>query len=324
MKKTGLILILLVFGFAYGATITAVASGAWNQNATWDNTAPGCYDTIVIPLGITVTITSTEDLTGCPGIFIWVKGELHFQSGKKLDLPCGSTVYMDPGPPGGKLTGGGGGGSSNWITICGDTYWSAGDGDLTGPSILCDICPLAVELIGFNAVMNFDERTVDVTWETASEVNCDFYTIQRSQTGETWENIGTVTGAGNSTETLEYAFMDNSPYLGISYYRLKQTDYDGHFEVFDPVAVNNKGTEFDSKLLIFPNPSGGNQITVFLADYSKNNVDISLVSVDGKTIWSKNAQVSDGGLAVVTFDSQPAGGLYILRATGEIQKAVIH
>ena len=112
MKKT-LLIITFVFGaiFSFAATTTATGSGDWDAAGTWDNGAPGCFDTIIIPVGITVTVTDQENLEACPVTDVWVQGELHFQSGKKIEFPCGSAVYMDPGPPAGTLTGGGGGGN---------------------------------------------------------------------------------------------------------------------------------------------------------------------------------------------------------------------
>src|SRR5687768_15389487 len=163
----------------FATTITADQTGNWNQNTTWNiDAVPGCFDTIVIPAGITVTITVTVNLTSCPPVYILVQGTLHFQSGKKLDLPDGSVVYMAPG---GSLTGGGGGGNSNWITIDGDSYWTAGDGNVSGPAILCQSCSLPIELVSFTA--NLAEGVVSVQWQTASEQDNDYFWVQRSQDG---------------------------------------------------------------------------------------------------------------------------------------------
>src|SRR5687767_6458474 len=91
------VLFLFIAASARATSITADQSGAWNNTSTWNiDAVPGCYDTIVIPAGITVTITVTVDLTACPPVYILVQGTLFFQSGKKMDLPAGSVVYMEP------------------------------------------------------------------------------------------------------------------------------------------------------------------------------------------------------------------------------------
>jgi len=108
---------------------------------------------------------------------------------------------------------------------------------------------LPIELITFDAYKK--DREVELIWKTASELNNDYFTIERSADGFVWENLQTIQGAGNSTQVLDYAWTDLSPYAGISYYRLKQTDYDGTTEVFNIVSVEQKEVE---ELQAYPNP----------------------------------------------------------------------
>jgi len=108
---------------------------------------------------------------------------------------------------------------------------------------------LPIELITFDAVKQ--DRQVELLWKTASELNNDYFTIERSADGMSWENVQTVLGAGNSTRVLNYSWIDNSPYAGISYYRLTQTDYDGKSETFNIVSVEQNEVE---ELQAYPNP----------------------------------------------------------------------
>ncbi|PKR80526.1 hypothetical protein CW751_09125 [Brumimicrobium salinarum] len=89
--------------------------------------------------------------------------------------------------------------------------------------------PLPIELISFSADESAFKNQVDLNWSTASEKNNDFFTLEKSTNGKDWELLKTLNGAGNSTHTLKYRWTDQSPYSGISYYRLKQTDFDGKF-----------------------------------------------------------------------------------------------
>ncbi len=82
---------------------------------------------------------------------------------------------------------------------------------------------------------------VSLIWETATETNNEYFTIERSAEGSRFEAIGKVKGAGNSTTALRYEFVDNAPMRGTNYYRLTQTDYDGKSESFDVVSVDFKG-----------------------------------------------------------------------------------
>src|SRR5690554_4647158 len=92
----------------------------------------------------------------------------------------------------------------------------------------CSIVPLPVELISFDAKAIGQE--VQLTWVTASERDCDYFEIQRSADGLVWETIGFKKGSGNTTQLKNYSQYDKRPLKGISYYRLKQVDFNGKFE----------------------------------------------------------------------------------------------
>ncbi|MCX6290696.1 MAG: FG-GAP-like repeat-containing protein, partial [Bacteroidetes bacterium] len=105
-------------------------------------------------------------------------------------------------------------------------------------SILGNLCVLSlpIELLSFTAGLR--GKKVLLEWSTASEINNDYFTLERSFNGSDFKSIGEVKGAGTSTTTLNYSFMDEHPVSGISYYRLKQTDYDGEFTYSEMAAVN--------------------------------------------------------------------------------------
>jgi len=111
--------------------------------------------------------------------------------------------------------------------------------------------PLPIELLSFNTTET-SNHSVKIEWQTASEINNDYFTIERSKNGFEWEEIKRINGAGNSSSLLNYTTIDVSPYLGTSYYRLKQTDFDGRFSYSKIVAVN---IESFNTVLIYPNPT---------------------------------------------------------------------
>jgi hypothetical protein len=88
---------------------------------------------------------------------------------------------------------------------------------------------LPVELISFKGSRSGEGSAV-LKWSTASEINNDFFTIERSADAVNWETVGAVAGAGNSTEQINYEFTDFSCPNGATYYRLKQTDFDKKFK----------------------------------------------------------------------------------------------
>jgi hypothetical protein len=112
--------------------------------------------------------------------------------------------------------------------------------------------PLAIHLAAFDAMRRGDE--VLLTWTTASEENNDFFTIERSANGVYFEPVILVDGAGNSNSTLNYSTLDTQPLGGWSYYRLKQTDYDGTSTYSQVRAVYFEG-ENSGEFLPAPNPA---------------------------------------------------------------------
>lgn len=102
---------------------------------------------------------------------------------------------------------------------------------------------LPIELLSFSYKIVPGQAVLE--WETASEINNNYFTIERSRDMNRWEVVGTVAGAGNSNQQLSYQLADYMPLQGLSYYRLKQTDFDGQYEYFKPLAVNNSTEEND-------------------------------------------------------------------------------
>lgn len=114
-------------------------------------------------------------------------------------------------------------------------------------------------MISFNASLN--NNNVSLNWATASEVNNDYFTIERSKDGQNFEALLTKRGAGNSTVRRDYEANDPNPFQGYSYYRLKQTDYDGRFTYSKVETIKNKGgNDIDEAAVeitaISPNPFG--------------------------------------------------------------------
>jgi len=102
--------------------------------------------------------------------------------------------------------------------------------------------PLPIELLSFTG------KSVDKTnlleWVTTTEINNDYFTLERSSDATHFNELGTIQGAGNSNTMLYYNFTDENPLNGVNYYRLKQTDFDGSFSYSNIVALSNKTTAF--------------------------------------------------------------------------------
>ncbi|MFT4602919.1 MAG: hypothetical protein ACI857_003106 [Arenicella sp.] len=120
--------------------------------------------------------------------------------------------------------------------------------------------PLPIELLSFSGTPKIS--SVKLNWTTASEVDNDYFTIERSTQGKNWEILGTVDGAGNSSTKIDYKYSDEAPLIGNSYYRLKQTDFNGEYEYSKIEHVIYEGDP-NTQVQLYPNPSTGELNVIF-------------------------------------------------------------
>jgi hypothetical protein len=111
---------------------------------------------------------------------------------------------------------------------------------------------LPVELTNFSCSLT-PEKTVKLTWITRSELNNDHFDVERATDGISFTHLGSVRGAGTSSEQHHYFFNDNSPKVGRAYYRLVQTDVDGKITYSEVCSLEVDA--FLSEVNIYPNPA---------------------------------------------------------------------
>jgi hypothetical protein len=325
VKKNILNIIIVFIGFIpnfYYATVcvsNGTGGGPWGASETWSPSVPACGDTIFITAGDVVTVEVQQDYSGCGSpMFLTIDGTLEFPSnGPKLRLPCNSGVIINTG---GLLTAtaGGGGGSANFLEICGAVVWRKADGDVNGPFTFGT--PLPVKLISFEA--NANEERVDLKWITAAEINNNFFTIERSVDAKKWESIIITYGAGNSNQLIEYFESDYEPLEGISYYRLKQTDFDGKYSYSNivPVKYHTDDTG-EGTISLFPSPiRPGEVLNIEFEDIFESELLVVLRDIQGKEFFSKVViNIEDGKLIGVPIETTIPKGVYLITATSENQ-----
>jgi len=169
------------------------------------------------------------------------------------------------------------------ITISGDPSLNSGN-RWTFIDNFEKISTLPVELVNFNA-SSVNNKLVQLDWQTASEINNDYFTIERSVDGTDWKELTQINGSGSSSSLLNYSVNDYNPYLGVSYYRLKQTDFDGQYSYSQISSVNIQKTRY-SEIEIYPNPTK-NQITILGSSYELEQVKIYNVLGQDVTILTE-------------------------------------
>jgi cytochrome c peroxidase len=144
---------------------------------------------------------------------------------------------------------------------------------------------LPIELLNFSGKLM--DNKISLTWQTESEINNDYFTIEKSLDGKTWATIGQQKGAGNTKSTQNYSFDDVNIAEGRQYYRLKQVDFNKRFTYSKVISVENKALN-SPQITVYPNPTA-HQITVNLGNLPVNNsTQLQLINATGQTVFVKN------------------------------------
>ncbi|MDA3882228.1 MAG: hypothetical protein PF481_03005 [Bacteroidales bacterium] len=172
---------------------------------------------------------------------------------------------------------------NNWVQFdnanaSNNEYWTFGS---ILSSILIEDIFLPITLLSFNA--HTADNQVLISWETASEINNAFFTIERSQDGVTFTSLKTILGAGNSNSPTSYSFIDTTPLSGLSYYRLKQTDYNSNhtYSAVTEVQLKPRAHISFSKI-------SSSEIKCIIESADPDEVYIAIIRTNGQIINQKS------------------------------------
>ncbi|MFD1553555.1 T9SS type A sorting domain-containing protein [Putridiphycobacter roseus] len=182
-------------------------------------------------------------------------------------------------------------------------------------SINLSTTPLPITLIDFEAnVLN--SNSVLCEWGSSSEINNAYYTIEKSLDGIQWDYVGDVKGAGNSSLENNYTLRDYNPFLGLSYYRLAQTDYDGvqKYLAIESVVINELPNH---SVNVFPNPAN-THVTVI--SNQKMNGMLCIRSGLGQLVQKTN--INGAYKAEIDISHLAEGVYYIEIQFGSLSKVV--
>lgn len=177
---------------------------------------------------------------------------------------------------------------------------------LTGP-----VC-LPVKLSSFKA-QEVDEEKVFLKWETSSEQNNYQFTLQRSVDGLSFSDIVSIRGAGNSSTSNTYSYLDNTSGLGspIYYYRLLQQDYDGRREMSAAAVVNMKGQTEGLKIISLQNVGNQLNIEYYIEKNAEEKLNFNIYSTLGNRVIEMENLDTKEGTHTVSLNTNGVSGLYI-------------
>jgi hypothetical protein len=289
-------------GIAFGSSATLIISGS----ATFTITGNTSFAN-----GSVININALSNLT--------INGDLDNATNSNTVTIDGSiTINGDfLGGTGSTIAGGGTMNTTGTIvtTETGTIFGSTTNcvfGPCSGPATL------PIKLTSFTASLT-TEKVIEINWSTAEEINNDYFTIERSSNGVTFEDITEEPGAGNSSDTIKYKIIDNEPLVGNTYYRLKQTDFDGKFEEFDIIAVSFiKNKDGSCVFKISPNPCLGScNLSLSQCEEEGNEtIQIEIIDAGGNKIISDVPYRNyDGSFNYhINTNNNLAPGVYIVNA----------
>ena len=168
--------------------------------------------------------------------------------------------------------------------------------------------PLPVELVEFKAVA-MNNEAVDVNWVTASEISNDYFVIERSKDGVNFDPVDSVGayGNGNSFNLQNYGFIDDQPFNGISYYRLRQVDLDTTYSYSNIEVVNFEGLEIIS---LFPNPTAG-EVNIVVKSSESGTLALTVYDAVGKIVKFEEFEITEGNTQISNLINGANGKYFI-------------
>ena len=175
---------------------------------------------------------------------------------------------------------------------------------------------LPITLSSFTVSM-INNDYANLQWVTSAELNNEYFDVQRSADGKTFESIGRVEGMGTSLVRHDYELNDEQPLDGMSYYRLKQVDFDGTSSYSPIQSLNNVQVVLTSDdVNVFPNPAT-TEINVAVQMKKEGDQEIQIVDLAGRLVYSQTQNFYEGqNQFKMPLDNLPTGFYFVKFSSG--------
>ncbi|MDH3710004.1 MAG: T9SS type A sorting domain-containing protein [Cyclobacteriaceae bacterium] len=326
---------LLIFVFAtlslQGVTCTTTST------TTWDCGTPGGNDDLIVNHSITITgnfVLANGSITVNAPNILTITGNLILGSSSTTFVASGAGINVGGNFENnnnsnnvqilgalviaGNFTNGTGSGMGAVIDF-GATGSVAYGGTCSNPGTVmndtdsftgCDNLILPVELVNFRGTATPDGNLLQ--WETASERNNDFFEVQRSTNGTSWEAITMVQGNGDSDQFISYRYLDRNPLPGRNFYRLRQVDFDGVFEYSYIISVVTGDIPQLQVQAFYPNPTAQYLTLSYLTD-NEFPLEYQVYDQFGRLVHSHSLRSSFGFNQVTLDFHMLTKGTYLIK-----------
>lgn len=181
-------------------------------------------------------------------------------------------------------------------------------GSVSGTQITFSLTSaLSIELLSFSG-LPYKEGN-QLKWQTATEINNDFFELESTTNGNNFKTVGRIKGAGNSKEQQNYNFLDHTSEQ-ITYYRLKQVDFDGSHTYHPIIMVERE--KYGNEIMISPNPVT-KTLYIDLNVGIEGNHNFSFINTLGASIEKSFMLATGNNRVEIDVSEELANGFYILR-----------
>ena len=172
--------------------------------------------------------------------------------------------------------------------------------------------PLPVSLSEFN-IKKTGFQTVQLVWSTESEINADYFQIERSKDGRTFENIGRLAAKNISNTSQSYSFEDvNTERILHYYYRLKMVDKDESFTYSNIVSAKFDFDKNAELISVYPNPVKGNNFTIQIKGFKNQEATLTIYNQMGQQVSSQIIDIQKGENDTLINAHQLESGVYFI------------
>ncbi len=172
--------------------------------------------------------------------------------------------------------------------------------------------PLPIDELRFQTSV-INKQSVLLDWSTINENNNDYFTIERSKNAVDWENVNNIKSKGNGN--YSYQEIDENPFLGVSYYRLRQTDYDNSIRYSNIQAVRLDNN--NDPITIYPNPT---KHSITIKGHQKALANIKIFNTLGQDVSDQISIINNNNKSTRIDLSKLSTGIYTFYAQGITRK----
>ncbi|TBR20349.1 MAG: T9SS type A sorting domain-containing protein, partial [Chitinophagaceae bacterium] len=287
--------------------ITCVSTGATTQNIAATGSVSSNPSTSDAGIDKTIDNSQTVPMTAntpSTGTGAWTITSGPSTSTGQLSSLSSATAVFDPA-----------GGAGTYVL-----RWTISNSPCTASyDEVSVIVTWVLPVVWLNFSATKQNETIILNWATASELNSKDFTIQHSINSTTWNDIGEVLAAGNSSIVRNYSFLHTTPSGGNNYYRIRQRDFDGKYS-YSTIRMVKKEGNSALGIGVFPNPILNGEMQLYvLQEINALPATVNLLNAKGKIVWSRQYSFGMHKIDVSVI----AKGIYLLTGNGRTIRILI-